>query len=97
MGRSLDLCAPTVLIGGLPAARIGDLVQDPVSPDAIVQSSHSVKIGGSFAARLGDGTAAGGEDFPGCFTVWIGDKVGSGPTFCLECAAKAAAAFVSGL
>ena len=56
-------------------------------------------IGGSFAARMGDSTAAGGVISSGCFTVLIGDLVGagSGPAFCLECAAKAAAAFISGL
>jgi uncharacterized Zn-binding protein involved in type VI secretion len=94
-GPVIGPCAPTVLIGGLPAARIGDLVEDPTSPDVIVRGSRSVMIGGSFAARMGDNTAAGGIIASGCFTVLIGDLFG--PGFCLKCAAKAAAAFISGL
>lgn len=93
-------CAPTVLIGGLPAARVGDLVEDPLSPDAIAMGSMSVQIGGSFAARMGDETAAGGVIASGCFTVLIGDMPGggaTGPGICLKAAAKQAAAFINGL
>ncbi len=96
-GPILAPCAPTVLIGGLPAARVGDLVEDPMSPDTIVKGSMSVMIGGSFAARMGDQTGAGGIIAMGCFTVLIGDMAGAGPGFCLKCAANAVAAFIKGL
>ncbi|MDR3525841.1 MAG: PAAR domain-containing protein [Rhizomicrobium sp.] len=48
--------APTVLIGGLPAARLGD----SCGADAIVMGSMTVMIGGLPAARIGDPTAGGG-------------------------------------
>lgn len=61
--------APTVLIGGLPAARMGDTC----GPDAIVKGSATVLIGGMPAARVGDLSAGGGAVMPpGCPTVLIG-------------------------
>jgi len=63
---------PTVLIGGLPAARVGDMLICVGPPDAIVKGSTSVKIGGMPAARLGDSTAHGGQILLGDFTVNIG-------------------------
>jgi uncharacterized Zn-binding protein involved in type VI secretion len=61
--------APTVLIGGLPAARMGD----SCGVDAIVKGSTSVIIGGMPAARVADLTAAGGAVMPpGALTVLIG-------------------------
>lgn len=98
-GEILAPCAPTVLIGGLPAARVGDALEDPFSPDSIVKGSMSVMIGGSFAARMGDPTAAGGTIAMGCFTVLIGDMAGgsaaSSPGVCLAKAANAASALVN--
>lgn len=64
-------CAPTVLIGGLPAARIGDMLVCVGPPDVIVTGSTHVLIGGSPAARLGDMTAHGGVIVAGCPTVLI--------------------------
>jgi uncharacterized Zn-binding protein involved in type VI secretion len=52
--------APTVLIGGMPAARVGDMATCVGPPDAIVQGSPRVFIGGMPAARMGDMTAHGG-------------------------------------
>ena len=63
--------APTVLIGGLPAARIGDILVCVGPPDAIVTGSTHVLIAGSPAARLGDMTAHGGVIVVGCPTVLI--------------------------
>lgn len=63
---------PTVFIGGLPAARLGDLVQCIGPPDAIAQGSAAVLIGGAPAARMGDATAHGGTILGGCPTVVIG-------------------------
>jgi len=61
--------APTVLVGGLPAARVGD----SCGADAIVKGSVTVMIGGMPAARMGDLTAGGGAVMPpGASTVLIG-------------------------
>ena len=63
---------PTVLIGGLPAARVGDMATCVGPPDTIVAGSGTVMIGGMPAARLGDSTAHGGTIVLGEFTVLIG-------------------------
>lgn len=63
--------APTVLIGGLPAARLGDMAVCVGPPDVIVMGSPKVLIGGQPAARMGDSTAHGGAIVLGCFTVLI--------------------------
>jgi len=60
--------APTVLIGGLPAACVGS----SCGVDAVVMGSVSVMIGGLPAARVGDPTGAGGMvTGPGAPTVMI--------------------------
>lgn len=65
--------APTVLIGGLPAARVTDPVAVAVpAPDMIARGSATVLIGGMPAARLGDQTASGGMIIKGDPTVIIG-------------------------
>lgn len=64
--------APTVLIGGLPAAKVGDLAVCVGPPDAIVKGSSTVMIMGVPAARLGDKTAHGGTILMGFPTVMIG-------------------------
>ena len=63
---------PTVLIGGLPAATIGDMAVCTGPVDSIVQGSATVMIGGKPAARVGDSTAHGGKIILGCATVMIG-------------------------
>jgi uncharacterized Zn-binding protein involved in type VI secretion len=61
--------APTVLIAGLPAARMGD----GCGADSVMMGSATVMIGGMPAARIGDPTAAGGSVMPpGALTVLIG-------------------------
>jgi uncharacterized Zn-binding protein involved in type VI secretion len=62
----------TVLIGGLPAAVLGDNAVCVGPPDAIVKGSATVMIGGRPAARLGDTTAHGGAIVLGLPTVMIG-------------------------
>jgi uncharacterized Zn-binding protein involved in type VI secretion len=62
----------TVLIGGLPAARTGDLCTCVGPPDSMVMGSATVLIGGMPAARMGDTTAHGGTIIIGCPTVIIG-------------------------
>jgi uncharacterized Zn-binding protein involved in type VI secretion len=64
--------APTVLIGGLPAAKVGDLAVCIGPPDAIIKGSMTVKIMGMPAARMGDKTAHGGTIMLGLPTVMIG-------------------------
>jgi len=63
---------PTVLIVGLPAARVGDMLVCVGPPDSIVKGSATVMIGGKPAARLGDQTAHGGQIMLGAFNVMIG-------------------------
>lgn len=62
----------TVLIGGLPAAVLGDSAVCVGPPDSVVTGSATVLIGGRPAARMGDTTAHGGSVVVGCPTVLIG-------------------------
>jgi len=71
-GPILPAGCPTVLIGGLPAARVGDMATCVGPPDSIIKGSSSVFIGGMPAARVGDTTAHGGVIVAGCPTVIIG-------------------------
>lgn len=71
-GPVLPAGCPTVLIAGMPAARVGDMVTCSGPPDTIVMGSSSVMIGGMPAARMGDSTAHGGTIVAGCPTVMIG-------------------------
>lgn len=64
--------APTVLIGKLPAARVGDIATCVGPPDSIALGSFTVLIGGQPAARVGDMTAHGGVIVGCCPTVLIG-------------------------
>ena len=71
-GPILPPGAPTVLIGGLPAARVGDMAVCVGPPDTIVVGSGTVMIAGMPAARMGDSTAHGGTIVMGLPTVLIG-------------------------
>ena len=64
--------APTVMIGKMPAAVIGDSCVCVGPPDAIVKASATVMIEGKPAARMGDTTAHGGSIVVGLPTVMIG-------------------------
>jgi uncharacterized Zn-binding protein involved in type VI secretion len=64
--------ALTVLIGGMPAACLGDMCVCTGPPDSIIMGSATVFIGGKPAARMGDPTAHGGTIILGCATVIIG-------------------------
>ena len=61
-----------MLIGGLPAAKVGDLAICVGPPDSIVAGSSTVLVMGIPAARLGDVCAHGGKIVMGCPTVLIG-------------------------
>jgi uncharacterized Zn-binding protein involved in type VI secretion len=76
-GPILPPGCPTVLIGMLPAARIGDMAMCVGPPDVIAKGSPTVIIGNMPAARIGDMTAHGGVIVMGCPTVLIGE-VGMG-------------------
>ena len=71
-GPVLPAGCPNVLIGGLPAARVGDMCTCTGPPDTIAAGSGTVMIGGKPAARMGDSTAHGGVIIIGCPTVNIG-------------------------
>lgn len=70
-GPILPPGAPTVLIAGLPAARVGDMCVCVGPPDSIIMGSTKVMIGGMPAARMGDPTAHGGVIVLGAPTVMI--------------------------
>ena len=70
-GPILPPGAPTVLIAGMPAARVGDMCTCVGPPDAIVKGSMTVMIGGMPAARMGDLTTHGGVIVMGAPTVMI--------------------------
>ncbi|MFV0607394.1 MAG: PAAR domain-containing protein [Niabella sp.] len=72
-GPILPPGTPTVLIGGMPAATMGDMCTCVGPPDTIVLGSTGVLIGGKPAARMGDITSHGGNIVLGCFTVLIGE------------------------
>jgi len=62
----------TTLIGGLPAARVGDMCTCVGPPDVIALGSFTTLINGMPAARMGDMTAHGGSIVLGLPTVLIG-------------------------
>ena len=72
VGGPIMLGAPTVLIGGLPAARVGDMAVCVGPPDVIALGSFTVMICGQPAARMGDLTAHGGTIVLGLPTVLVG-------------------------
>ncbi|HEV3418383.1 MAG TPA: PAAR domain-containing protein, partial [Pirellulales bacterium] len=59
----------TVLIGSLPAARMGDKATCVGPPDTILKGSLTVSIGGKPAARMGDTCSHGGTIVKGLPTV----------------------------
>jgi uncharacterized Zn-binding protein involved in type VI secretion len=67
-----------VIIGGMPAARMGDSAICVGPPDAIALGSPTVLIGGQPAARVGDPTVHGGVIVMNCPTVIIGEAGGGG-------------------
>lgn len=81
-GGSITVGCPTVMIGGAPAARVGDMhvcpMWDGMKPHVggpISMGSATVTIGGAPAARMGDmAQCAGPPDsiVGGCPTVLIG-------------------------
>ena len=70
--------SPNVLIGGQPAARLGDMAVCIGPPDKPVSGSATVFINNKPAARMGDSCGHGGAIVTGCPTVLIGDASGGG-------------------
>ncbi|HNY01700.1 MAG TPA: PAAR domain-containing protein, partial [Bacteroidales bacterium] len=82
---------PTVLIGNMPAAVMGDMCVCTGPPDTIILGSMGVFIGGKPAARMGDMCAHGGTIVAGCPNVLIGEALpGSPPSPVLPLPVKAA-------
>ena len=71
-GPILPPCCPTVLIGFMPAARVGDMAMCVGPPDVIALGSTTVLIGYMPAARMGDMTVHGGTIVMGFPQVMIG-------------------------
>jgi uncharacterized Zn-binding protein involved in type VI secretion len=63
---------PTVMIGKMVAAVVGDACTCVGPPDTIAMGSATVLIGGKPAARVGDTCGHGGAIVLGCPTVMIG-------------------------
>jgi uncharacterized Zn-binding protein involved in type VI secretion len=73
VGGPVAIGCPTVMIGFMPAARVGDMCVCVGPPDSIAKGSPTVKIGGMMAARMGDLTMHGGSITLGFPTVMIGE------------------------
>ena len=72
VGGPITIGCPTVMIGFMMAARVGDMATCVGPPDTIAMGSMGVMIGGMPAARVGDMTAHGGVVTVGLPTVMIG-------------------------
>ncbi len=72
VGGPVIVGCTTVIIGFMPAARVGDQCICVGPPDTIAKGSATVMIGGMPAARIGDQTMHGGVITVGCPTVIIG-------------------------
>ena len=72
VGGPVTMGCPTVMIGFMPAARVGDLATCVGPPDAIAMGSMTVMIGFMPAARIGDLTVHGGTVAVGFPQVLIG-------------------------
>jgi uncharacterized Zn-binding protein involved in type VI secretion len=71
-GPILPPGCPTVLVGMMPAARLGDMCVCVGPPDSIAMGSPTVQMGSMMAARLGDPTVHGGVIVFGWPTVMPG-------------------------
>jgi uncharacterized Zn-binding protein involved in type VI secretion len=93
VGGPVSVGEKTVLIGFMPAARVGDALVCVGPPDSIKQGEPTVLIGGKEAARLGDPTSHGGVIVVGCPSVNIGssaqaETLRTDKPFCEECERK---------
>lgn len=65
--------SPNVMIGALPAARVGDTLACRGPTDTIAKGSSSVSANGKAVARVSDMTVHGGQIVVGNPTVIVGD------------------------
>lgn len=72
VGGIIAMGCPTVLIGNMPAARIGDPTVCVGPPGTVLKGSGTVLIGSMPAARMGDNAAHGGVIVAGFPQVLIG-------------------------
>lgn len=72
VGGPIMVGSPNVLIGNMPAARVGDQATCVGPPDVITMGSATVLINNQMAARMGDMTAHGGSIAAGFPQVLIG-------------------------
>lgn len=73
VGGPIIAGSSNVMVGALPAARVGDKVVCRGPADTIAKGSSSVFINGKAAARVSDMTAHGGKIVVGNPTVIVGD------------------------
>jgi uncharacterized Zn-binding protein involved in type VI secretion len=71
--------APKVLVGGMPAACMGDVVTCAGPPDTIAFGVPTILIGGKPAATMTAVTAHGGVIVAGCPTVLYGGAAPPAP------------------
>lgn len=71
-GALIPPATPTVLIGNLPAAKVGDMGVCVGPPNTVIKGSATVLISGMPAARMGDNLAHGGNIVIGFPMVLIG-------------------------
>ncbi|MBZ9750215.1 PAAR domain-containing protein [Deinococcus sp. HMF7604] len=72
VGGPISKGSPTVMIGRMPAARVGDMCVCVGPPDTIARGSATVFINKMPAARQGDMTVHGGTIVMGAPTINIG-------------------------
>lgn len=94
VGGPVSAGSSDVLIGFMPAARVGDSAVCVPAMDTIAAGAGNVLINNKMAARIGDSTSHGGVIVAGCPTVIIGTSpqsfaltgaAASGAPFCEEC------------
>ena len=78
VGGPVIVGSTNVIIGNMPAARVGDMLTCVGPPDKVASGSATVLINGKPAARIGDSTKHGGKIVTGFPTVLIGDSSGGG-------------------
>lgn len=65
-------CAPTILVGSMPAARLSDMHPSGLGPHPLVKGSATVMMSSLPAARMLDNCGCGGMALKGEFTVLTG-------------------------
>lgn len=93
VGGPISLASFNVFTGGLPQARVTDMLVCAGGPDVIALGSTGVFVNGLPAARMGDQTAHGGVIVGGLPTVLIGETGGGSAGGAMKPATGVALAF----